>query len=187
MMGGHIQPARHPGSNCRGSENFCRHLDNVLNGRPPTIIARQAKPARRVEGVQPMLSIRKFSVTPGAYFFERDRHFLALLEHTVKRHCPDPDFDLQMLSVQMKASERKVQRKLRALLACTPSEYVRSKRLQLSLAFLKRGTTVSEAARAVGFTSQSYFASCFRAQYGETPSGFQKRFHRQGDTKREMS
>jgi len=134
-----------------------------------------------------MVASGDYYIRPSAGFFKRDRDFLALLEHTVDQNLPNPDFNLSMLSAQMKISERQLQRKLKTLLACTPTEYVRSKRLQFSLEILKRGTTVSEASRSVGFASQSYFASCFRARYGETPSSVQKRFHQTGDTERELS
>lgn len=134
-----------------------------------------------------MVAEGEFSIQPIAGFFKRDRDFLALLEYTVNQNFPNPDFDLHMLSAQMKVSKRQIQRKLKVLLARTPTEYVRSKRLRSSLRYLKRGAAVNEAARAVGFASQSYFASCFKTQFGETPSDFQQRFHQEGDTERKLS
>ena len=127
-----------------------------------------------------MASNGKFGIGPGTAFFKRDREFLELLKETVSNNHPHPDFDLHMLSVQMEASERQIQRKLKTLLGCSPSEYVRTYRLNQSLYLLQQGTTIGEAARAVGFKSQSYFASCFKAQFGQTPSAYQHRVQRAG-------
>lgn len=73
----------------------------------------------------------------------------------------------------MNVSERQLQRKLKTLLGRTPSECMRTIRLQKSLPLLSQGVSVKETALAVGFSSQSYFASCFKARFGSTPTEFQ--------------
>ena len=60
------------------------------------------------------------------------------------------------------------------LTGCTPSTYVRRYRLYKSLEFLKASETVGQTAIAVGFSSQSYFASCFHSEFGMTPSKYQQ-------------
>ena len=67
-------------------------------------------------------------------------------------------------------SERQLQRKLKALINYTPREYLRNYRLQQAMTMLQAGSSVADAAYSVGFQSLSYFAKCFKAQFGITPS-----------------
>ena len=103
----------------------------------------------------------------------RDREFLYRLQEVVDQEYQDRDFGLARLAAAMKISERQVQRKLKSLVACTPSEYLRNHRLQKALPYLREGEPIGETASKVGFASQSYFTSCFRAKYGCTPTEYQ--------------
>lgn len=119
----------------------------------------------------------KNGIYPKTAFFERDRNFLELLERTIHQNYSNPGFGLQMLSTKMKVGGRQIQRRLKALLGCAPSEFLRDFRLEQSLRHLHLGTTIKEVAQAVGFSSQSYFASCFKAEFGMTPSDYQRQAH----------
>ncbi len=96
-------------------------------------------------------------------------------DQIVEQNYQDCDFDLTRMAVRMGISERQLQRKLRTLTGHSPSEYVRSYRLSKSLEFLLAGNSVRDTARAVGFSSQAYFASCFKAEYGRTPTEYRDR------------
>ena len=96
-------------------------------------------------------------------------------EQVVELNYQDSDFDLTRMAQRVGISERQLQRKLRSLTGQTPSEYVRSFRLSKSLEFLLSGNSVRDTARAVGFSSQAYFASCFKAEYGRTPTEYRDR------------
>ena len=106
---------------------------------------------------------------------QRDQGFLYLVDQAVSLNYADREFDVTALSHQLALSKRQIQRRLKALLGRTPSEYIRTYRLHESLQLLQRGMSVSEVARAVGFSSQAYFASCFKAEFDQTPSYFQRR------------
>jgi AraC-like DNA-binding protein len=57
----------------------------------------------------------------------------------------------------------------------TPVEYLIRYRLEKSLALLANpGLSVTEIALGVGFSGPSYFAECFRARLGMTPSAYRK-------------
>jgi len=96
-------------------------------------------------------------------------------EQVVELNYQDCDLKLAQMAHKMGISERQLQRKLRSQTGHTPSEYVRSYRLSKSLEFLLAGNSVRETARAVGFSSQAYFASCFKAEYGRTPTEYRDR------------
>jgi AraC-like DNA-binding protein len=82
--------------------------------------------------------------------------------------------DLPEMADEMGMSARQLQRKIKNLTGHTPSAYIRSYRLYQSLDHLKFGETVYETAKAVGFSSQAYFACCFRAEFGTTPTKYRR-------------
>ncbi len=96
-------------------------------------------------------------------------------ERVVARNYHDHNFDLSHMAQAMDMSERQLQRKLRSMTGHTPSEFVRSFRLSKSLEYLLAGASVRDTATAVGFSSQAYFASCFKAEYGRTPTQYRER------------
>jgi signal transduction histidine kinase len=66
--------------------------------------------------------------------------------------------------------------KLRALTGETPSNLIRSFRLQRAEQLLRAGAgAVSEVAYSVGFKSVSHFSNAFQDRYGERPSAFAAR------------
>jgi len=67
-------------------------------------------------------------------------------------------------------SDRQLQRKLKAITNAAPHEYIRNYRLAQARQLLESGERASEVAFAVGFTSQSYFTTCFKARFGVTPT-----------------
>jgi transcriptional regulator GlxA family with amidase domain len=93
-------------------------------------------------------------------------------EQVVERNFHDRRFSLTQMAAGMDMSERQLQRKLRLSTGKTPTEIVRTFRLSRSLEYLLTGASIRDTARAVGFSSQAYFSSCFRAEYGRTPSEY---------------
>lgn len=72
-------------------------------------------------------------------------------------------------------SPRQLQRKIRALTDESPTDLIRSARLERAKYLLEQHTgTVSEIAFAVGFNNLSYFARTFRERFGVSPSRFSK-------------
>ncbi len=54
-------------------------------------------------------------------------------------------------------------------LNCSPSQYIKSRKLEEACGLLKGGFSVSEAADALGFCNASYFIREFKRFYGRTP------------------
>ena len=101
-----------------------------------------------------------------------DRLHQVLAEnHTWRR------FTIGQMAGLMGISERHLQRKVFDLTGHTPTQYLREYRLQMSLNHLRSRQPVGDVANAAGFSSHSYYTSCFKAQYGITPTDFQKRCH----------
>jgi len=107
----------------------------------------------------------------------KDLQFLNKLQAILQRHHGDADFRVDRMSGEMAMSDRQLQRKLKAITDNSPAEYLRSFRLHMAMKQLKQGQQVGLVAEAVGFSSSAYFASCFKAEFGATPSEFQQTFN----------
>lgn len=110
---------------------------------------------------------------------EGDRAFVAKLDALMCAELDNPAFDVPMICARMCFSARQMQRKIRLLTGLTPTEYLRQKRLRRAEEILLQGKSVSRAAYAAGFLSQSYFTTCFKTWAGETPRAWQRRMLRQ--------
>ncbi|MCZ6643299.1 MAG: ATP-binding protein [Gammaproteobacteria bacterium] len=104
----------------------------------------------------------------------REQQFLDKLQAVLESNHSNSDFRVDQLSTAMAMSDRQLQRKLKALIDHSPAEYLRNYRLTMALKKLREGTQVGLVAEAVGFSSQAYFASCFKAEFNKTPSEFQQ-------------
>ena len=68
-------------------------------------------------------------------------------------------------------SRSQLHRKLVALTAQTPTEFIRYMRLHRAMDLIKKNAgTVSEIAYSVGFSGVSYFSKCFHEQFAMLPS-----------------
>ena len=62
--------------------------------------------------------------------------------------------------------------KIKALSGMSPNDYLKTLRMNRAAELIVSGTRISEVAAQVGFTSSSYFAKCFKAQYGVLPKEY---------------
>ena len=79
---------------------------------------------------------------------------------------------METLGEKMCLSRVQLYRKTKALTGYSPNEYIRTARLKKASCLLSAtGMNVSEVAYAVGFSSASYFAKCYKDYFGENPGG----------------
>jgi len=98
--------------------------------------------------------------------------FLSSIELEIEARLQDPDFSLSVISSSLNVSARQVQRAMAAM-ETTFSEYVRNKRLSMSMAQLRqpnaRAASIESISLACGFSDLSTFYRAFKARYGCTP------------------
>ncbi len=102
----------------------------------------------------------------------RDRDFVDKFRRMIAENYTDPELRLPQMTATLALSERPLQRKLKALLGRTPIEFLRAYRLEKAGELLRQDLLVAEVANRTGFSSQAYFATCFKAHFGVTPSKF---------------
>jgi signal transduction histidine kinase/ligand-binding sensor domain-containing protein/DNA-binding response OmpR family regulator len=100
--------------------------------------------------------------------------FISQLNTIVEKHYLDSALSVSTIASDLAMSERQFLRKLKSIVDMTPIDYLRRFRIEKGRALLVQGKSASYATVEIGFTSQSYFGKCFKAQYGITPSQFKK-------------
>ncbi|WP_289053971.1 helix-turn-helix domain-containing protein [Carboxylicivirga marina] len=71
----------------------------------------------------------------------------------------------------MGVSKSQLYRKLIALTALSPNDFVKEFRLNEAMSLLnKQEHSISDIAYETGFSSPSYFSKCFKKRYGILPS-----------------
>lgn len=103
---------------------------------------------------------------------ERDRVFYDNFVQVVEEHYQDDDFSRALAAQKLFVSERQLNRKLSALIDYNFTDYLRKYRLEKAKKLLSKGIAVGDVSYQVGFSSQSYFGTCFKAEFGVTPSAF---------------
>ena len=103
-----------------------------------------------------------------------EQRFLVRVNQQLAEHYTDIEFNARSLSENLSLSERQLQRKIKALFDVSIPEMVRNYRLNKAIERLNGGQRASQVYFSVGFSSHSYFSSCFKAKFGQTPSEYQK-------------
>lgn len=102
-----------------------------------------------------------------------DTEFLEKLIAIVEQQMSNEDFSVDMLSDEIGMSSRNLNRKLQALLNTTPTDFIKSIRLQRAADLLSQNTgTIAEIAFQTGFRSAAYFSSSFKKHFGISPKNY---------------
>ncbi len=110
-----------------------------------------------------------------AEFSSVDTSFVTRLQDFIMTNMANSDLTINDLCGEMHMSRVQLYRKCKSLTDVSPVELVRNLRLQQAKHLLESSQlSVSEIAYEVGFSSPSYFAKCYRDQYGVSPTGSKK-------------
>lgn len=102
----------------------------------------------------------------------QEQIFIKNLNKVMEEFYTDHQIKISEISSKVAMSDRQLSRKLKSTVDMTPTEYLRKYRLERAKDLLSNGETVTNTAFQVGFTSSSYFTSCFKAHVGVKPSEF---------------
>lgn len=111
-------------------------------------------------------------LTVSEYYSERDIRFFNKFVAMIETHYVNEKFNRKSAADLMAVSERQLNRKLTALINMAFNEYLRKFRLDTAKKALIAGKQITEVSFDVGFTTPTYFSSCFKKEYGLTPKGF---------------
>ena len=100
-----------------------------------------------------------------------DEKFINKVLEVIEKHISEESFSIEELGNEIGMSRTQFYRKLKAITGIPASIYLRTVRLTEAKKMIeeKRGN-ISEIAFSVGFSSPSYFAKCFKDEFGYSPS-----------------
>ncbi|MDX1315559.1 MAG: helix-turn-helix domain-containing protein, partial [Eudoraea sp.] len=96
--------------------------------------------------------------------------FISKLRAILEEHLGDEHFGVRELAEKAAISRSNLHRKVHAYNGNSTTQFIREFRLQKAMELLLEGEeTVSEIAYQVGFSSPTYFNTCFKEYYGYPP------------------
>jgi len=105
-----------------------------------------------------------------------DEKFITRVMAILEANFSNSEFSVEQFGREVGLSRMQLHRKLMALTGLASGDFIRIMRLKRAAQLLNgRSGTVSEIAYSVGFNSLSYFAKCFRDQFGVLPTEYQSR------------
>lgn len=99
---------------------------------------------------------------------EQKKRFRKKLEAVVEAHFDHPKLKINEIAQKLFMCERQLSRKTKRYLQMTPVEYLRKYRLLQARRMLREGFSAKQVTYSVGFSSYSYFARCFKQEFGYT-------------------
>lgn len=103
---------------------------------------------------------------------QKDYEFVSKIQSVIADQLADENFSIDTLAEQMHMSRSNFYRKIKAMSGMSPNDYLKTLRMNKAAELIMGGTRISEVAQQVGFTSSSYFAKCFKSQYGVLPKEY---------------
>jgi signal transduction histidine kinase/DNA-binding response OmpR family regulator len=102
-----------------------------------------------------------------------DQKFLQRTVSMITKQMSDAGFGVEELAAEMAVSRSVLLKKIEALVGEPPSELIKRTRLNKAAKLIEgKFGNISEIALEVGFNNPSYFAECFKKQFGCSPSQY---------------
>lgn len=123
-----------------------------------------------------LASKKTIQLGPGEILItSKDEAFLKEIIEIVEKGMADPDFNIELVAESIGMGRTTFYKKFKSLTNLAPIEFVREMRLKRGKQLLDAGGyNISEIAYTVGFNSAKYFSTCFKEDYGISPSEYLK-------------
>ena len=108
-----------------------------------------------------------------------DDKFVKKVANIIEANISNPDFNVEILSKEIGVSSTHLYRKLKSLTHYSAKDIIKKYRLKKASLLLKNNEgNISEIMYEVGFSSLSYFAKCFKSEFGLSPKDYQQKMSR---------
>jgi len=103
-----------------------------------------------------------------------DEQFIQKAITIIEKHLDNTSFSIDTFCNEMGYGRTRLYEKIKAITGMSPNELIRVIRLKKAASMIKqKSANISEITYMVGFSSQSYFSSCFKKQYGVSPTEYE--------------
>jgi YesN/AraC family two-component response regulator len=107
-----------------------------------------------------------------------DKKFISDFSGIVEQNLANENFNVDDISRSIGISRVQLYRKVKALLGCSITDYILSRRLKKAKYLLTNESySIAEITYMVGFSSPNYFSTVFKATYDCTPSEYKRKQH----------
>lgn len=114
-------------------------------------------------------------ITPASSQEEDEQRFVETLSAAIRERMSNPNLKVESLAEELGYCRSVLFRKTKAATGLSPVELIRTLRLRRADQLLKSGQmTVQQVAYEVGFSSPTYFARCYKEEFGNTPGDSKK-------------
>ncbi|MNX33121.1 Sensor histidine kinase TodS [compost metagenome] len=104
-----------------------------------------------------------------------DKKFLNDFAGIVEENLGNENFNVDDIAKSIGISRVQLYRKVKALLGCSITDYILSRRLKkASYLLINESYSISEITYMVGFSTPNYFSTVFKGKYGLSPTEFKK-------------
>ncbi|MDR1610117.1 MAG: response regulator [Candidatus Symbiothrix sp.] len=123
---------------------------------------------------------QKFAQEPGVpqlsiNFTDKDKDFINKIHRLIEQNMENVDFSVDTFAQIAGMGRTNFYKKVKGLTGHSPNEYFRIVRMKKAAELLATtNLNVSEVSYKVGISDPFYFSKCFKAQFGKSPSQFQK-------------
>lgn len=102
---------------------------------------------------------------------ELDRQFMTHVMEVIDSRMSDSEYSVNELCADLGMSRTSVYNKIKSISGQAPNEFIRIMRLNRAKELLATHSyIISEVAYMVGFSDPKYFSTCFKKQFGYSPS-----------------
>lgn len=110
-----------------------------------------------------------------------ENRFMEQVNRYIMDNIANSNLSVEDIAAAVNVSRTLFFARIRSLTGTTPNEFLRSTRLKVAAELLSKPNDlrVTEICYMVGFTSTSYFAKCFNAQFGMLPTEFMEKYRRE--------
>ncbi len=114
-------------------------------------------------------------VRPSISFTDRDKDFLDKLHDVIEKNIDNAEFSVDGFAQALGMGRTVFYKKVKGITGHSPNEYLRIIRMKKAAELLtSTNLNVSEVSYKVGINDPFYFSKCFKAQFGKSPSQYQK-------------
>jgi len=139
-------------------EHLRTQVNNLLNSR---------QRLRELFATSPKLSSVEIAIS------NKDKVYVERLNEEIEKHLLDVNFSIDTLSEFMNMSRSNFYRKIKSISGMSPNDYLKTIRLKKAAELLlSQEFRINEVYEQAGFSSSSYFAKCFKEQFGMLPRDF---------------
>jgi len=123
---------------------------------------------------------QKFAQEPGMnvlpiHVTDKDKEFIDKIHDLIEKNMENVDFSVDTFAQTVGMGRTNFYKKIKGITGHSPNEYLRIIRMKKAAELLATtNLNVSEVSYKVGINDPFYFSKCFKAQFGKSPSQFQK-------------